>query len=301
MEFDGSLRPMPSPSPSAEHELRRARPVLGTTVEIRAVAKLPAADIHRAIDAAFGTIERIQRLMSFQDPHSELSRLNQRRSGRDQHVEPETYTVLEAALEFARLSCGAFDPCVGAQLAQRGYRPRHAEADTASGSWRDIELAGPGRVRLHRPVCLDLSGIAKGYAVDCACEVLQAMGTDRIMVNAGGDLRVAGHWSQEVRLRHPKAPHCGVHVLRLRNRALATSAGYYSRRVGAGGTELSALIDPNRKAPYLGDDSVSVQARDCMSADALTKIVLFAAPQLAERALAVCDARAFIQSAAAAA
>ena len=100
-------------------------------------------------------------------------------------------------------------------------------------------------------MCLDLSGIAKGYAVDRACEVLQAMGADRIIVNAGGDLRVAGHWSQEVRLRHPKAPHCGVHVLSLRNRALATSAGYYSRRVRAGGTELSALIDPTARHLYL--------------------------------------------------
>jgi thiamine biosynthesis lipoprotein len=85
----------------------------------------------------------------------------------------------------------------------------------------------------------------------------------------------------------------------VREAALATSAAYYSRRRLATG-EVSALLDPRSALPYLGYDSVSVRAADCMSADALTKVVLFALPAFAERALAACSAQAYVLTPAAA-
>ncbi len=278
-------------------ELHRARPLLGTMVDIRVAGPHSAADLHAAIDSAFDAIGRIQRLMSFQDPDSELSRINQAAINGEQPVDPETFAVLEAALAFALLSQGAFDPCVGTQLVNWGYLPgrQMASATPRLGTWRDIELTYPCRVRFHRPVCVDLGGIAKGYAVDRAIAVLQAAGIENLVVNAGGDLRVSGRWSQDVRLRHPQAPQHSAHALKLCNSALATSASYYSRRRQSCGSEVSALVDPGSGTPHLADDSVSVQAGDCMSADALTKIVLFAPPHVAERALATANAWAIVQ------
>ncbi len=169
----------------------------------------------------------------------------------------------------------------------------------SGGSWRDVQLIDSDRVRCARPLRLDLGGIAKGYAVDCAVHALQRTGIEKILVNAGGDLRIAGPWEQRVRLRHPQAPHLAAGVLTLRDAALATSAAYYSRRL-LGSGEVSALLDPRRALPYLGHHSVSVRAPDCMSADALTKVVLFAPPKCAEQALAACSAQACVLAPAAA-
>jgi thiamine biosynthesis lipoprotein len=158
-----------------------------------------------------------------------------------------------------------------------------------------VHLLQSCHVRFERPVRLDLGGIAKGYAVDRAVLTLQRAGVEKILVNAGGDLRIAGPWERRVRLRHPHAPHLSADVLTLRNAALATSAAYFSRRRLSFG-EVSALLDPRSAMPYVDNDSYSVRAADCMSADALTKVVLFARPEVAEQALATCGAQAIVQS-----
>ena len=298
---------MPSPLPVAErirstgaeavNEVRRARPLLGTVVEIHVAAAHPIGYLHAAVDGAFASVERVHRLMSCHDPDSELSRVNRRAATSEQLVDSETYTVIEAALRIAAVSEGAFDPCVGDRLEQWGYLPRvtTGSCTTLPGTWPDVELPGPCRVRFRRPVRLDLGGIAKGYAVDRATTELLAAGIDNTLVNAGGDLRIAGHWSQDVLLRDPRPPHQSSQQLTLRNSVLATSAAYYSRRRLPWG-EVSALINPRCGTPYIENGTASVRAADCMSADALTKVVLFAPPRVAECALAACNAQAFVQA-----
>ncbi len=285
---------MPSPSPGTE--IRRARPLLGTLVEIRASAAGPQAFLQSAIDAAFAAVERVQRLMSFHDADSEVSALNREALSQPLRVDVQTWAVLAVAQRLSQLSGGAFDIAVGAHLQDWGYLPpTPAPAPVAcAGNWADIELLDDARVRFHRPLRIDLGGIAKGYAVDCAIAVLQQAGIETALVNAGGDLRALGEHAQSVQLRHPQHPALAAHALTLCNEALATSANYYSRRTSAVG-EVSPLLDPRSRQPWLGSASVSVRAADCMSADALTKVVLFAAPELAERVLAAYDAQAYVQ------
>ena len=280
-------------------EVCRARPLLGTVVEIRATSSNAQPSLHAAVDAAFAAIERVQRLMSYHDPDSDLSALNRNAACTEQRVDAATYAVIESALRIAALSEGAFDPCVGERLERWGYLPGSAAtADSRrefAGRWPDVQLLGQCRVRFARPLLLDLGGIAKGYAVDRAVHTLRAAGVEEISVNAGGDLRVAGARAHTIRLRHPLAPDLSAATLVLQDTALATSAAYYSRRRLPFG-EVSALLDPRSSRPYVDNGCVSVRAGDCMSADALTKVVLFAAPQLAERTLAACGAQAFVQS-----
>src|SRR6185437_15929493 len=107
------------------------------------------------------------------------------------------------------------------------------------------------------------------------------------------DMRVAGERSHNVGLRHPQTPTATLNPVQLRNNALATSAAYFSRRF-SGGRTVSALLDPRSREPYAVDNSVSVRARDCMTADALTKVVLFAPASTAERVLEHCGAEAFV-------
>lgn len=282
---------MPSPSPAAE--VRRARPLLGTLVEISVAAALSPACLHAAVDAAFAAVQRVQALMSFHDPASELSALNREASRQPWPVGAQTWFVLNAAQRLSQLSEGAFDVAVGASLQRWGYLPGGAGAE-CTGDWRDIELLPDRRVRFHRPLLIDLGGIAKGYAVDCAVEALRSAGVTSALVNAGGDLRLFGAQPQTVLLRHPRDPLRLAHALTLDEGAVATSAGYFSRRRHGAG-EVSPLLDPRSRQPWLGAASVSVQAADCLSADALTKVALFAAPALAQRLLRQHGACAYLQ------
>ena len=294
----------------------RARPLLGTLVQIQA-AGLPESQLQGAVDAAFAAVLQVHALMSFHDPASELSCINRGAARACQSLHPHTRTVLAAALRFAALSAGAFDPCVADVLAAWGCLPAHDpaasgdEAPAGTGTagsgarpraleppgdvrpcWRDVELTAAG-VRFARPLAIDLGGIAKGYAVDLAVAVLLERGVRQLAVNAGGDLRVAGEEPWEVQLRHPLEPAAIAHRMCLHNAALATSAACFSRRPLPGG-EVSALVEPRTRQPWLGTGSVSVRAGDCMSADALTKIVLFAPPEAVSRLLAVCAAEAVV-------
>lgn len=286
--------PGAEPRPASRSSIQRARPLLGTRVEIGATADVPVAELHRAVDAAFAAVERVERLMSYHDPESELSRLNRQAAVRPLRLHRDSARVLRAALEFASLSGGAFDPCVASRLESWGLLPRHGAggADPAA-TWRDVEIVDESYVRFRRPLRLDLGGIAKGYAVDQAVRALERAGVRSLLVNAGGDLRVAGEEAATIAVRNPQVPAFLAHTIVLRDASLATSSACYSRRRVAG-KEVSALLDPASRAPYLGAASVSVRAPDCMSADALTKIVLFAAPLAAERALREFRAQALV-------
>ncbi len=254
--------------------MQRARPWLGTLVEIR-VDGLAEADAVSAIDAAFAEIAAIHRCMSFHDSDSDLARLHRAPVGRIVHVDPHTWHVLQAALTFAQESRGRFDPTIAAQLVAWNFLPRpqnSIEPDLAA-RWSDIELLSDSRVRLRRALWIDLGGIAKGYAVDCALRILRAAGATAGGVNAGGDLAVFGTAAQTVSVRDPRAPQNILPLLELRDAAVATSAGYFERRRDASGW-LGPHVHGNRRRAVGTHSSVSVIAPSCMHADALTKIVL---------------------------
>jgi len=237
--------------------VRRARPWLGTFVEMR-VEGLRQTDALRAIEAAFDEIATIHRLMSFHEAGSDLSRLH--RDG-ESHVDARTYEVIATALRIADASNGAFDPTVAVEQVRRGsLPPPGGRAADACGDWRDIELLDDCRVRLRRALWIDLGGIAKGFAVDRASEILLAAGARQMCVNAGGDLRVCGDRIEPVVVRGSRGV---VVALEVSNAAVATST------VSPGSHIHGATREPMR-----GTRTVSVVAPSCMIADALTKVVL---------------------------
>jgi len=272
-------------------QIRRARPWLGTLVEITVSGDGDAADLLRAVDAAFAVIAGVQAHMSVHDPASELSRLNRRAHLEAVTVGNELQTVLLAALQFAAGSDGAFDPVVGGRLTQLGLLPPTGVETEPSATWRDITLSIDGQVRFACPLRLDFGGIAKGYAVDCAIDSLRAHGVTQALVNAGGDLRALGATAQTIALRDPRYPGYGTHRLELRDRAVATSATYY-----AADPSQSTLIEPRTGTSLANGDSVTIVASTCMTADALTKVALFADADCLHRLLQVHDARLLVQA-----
>lgn len=274
-------------------EVRRSRPLLGTFVEITVSGKTEN-QANAAANEAFAAIERIQKSASAHDPKSELSLLNREAASRPVKVSRELFTLLRRADRLAAESRGAFDYTVAPTLAKWGLLPRALKKKT-SGCWRDVLLL-PGRhVKFLTPLSLDLGGIAKGFAVDAAIEVLRKHKIRSAIVNAGGDLRVFGPSTSTIHLRHPVNPAILASTVRVHNSALATSSPCFTEKTWQG-HRVSHLVDALRQKAITGAVSVSVRARECWLADALTKVVL-SAPELAKTLLAKYDAEAFMLTA----
>src|SRR4051812_39095252 len=210
--------------------------------------------------------------MSAHEPDSDVSRIN-----RFGHLEPVavdewTARVLERALFWSRESAGAFDIVrAGFAAIASGYLPGHAgQPEPVAAHWSWLELQGRS-VQLVKPGCVDLGGIAKGFAVDRAIEALRAAGATSGIVNAGGDLACFGSDAWPVGIADPRTRR-PVAEVRLSNEALATSAA----RPDHASPHL-----PGRDPRYL---SATVRARRAVDADALTKVLLSASP-LAPRCL----------------
>jgi FAD:protein FMN transferase len=249
---------------SSNRRVERAQPWLGTLVSIR-VQGLPPAHAHRAIDAAFEEVATVHRLMSFHEAASDVSRLNTHAHSEPVSIHPWTREVLRWSLDFSALSDGCFDISVAAELVEWRLLPALPAASCrAQGTWRDIELRSDGRVYFHRPLWIDLGGIAKGYAVDRATDCLRRLGAAFSAVNAGGDIRVSGTHTERIALglefdRQPAAN--GFPVIELTDGSIASSYG-------------TAHVDGVRRTPAMSDCFVSVIAEQCVVADALTKIVM---------------------------
>ena len=264
-------------------EIRRCRPLLGTLVEIAALGR-NEVQVEGAINAAFASVAKVHRLMSYYDPRSDVSYMNREAFPRSVIVHPWTWRVLEAAQQFARESNGAFSVTIAPTLAGWRYLPRQRYRADAIATWLDIFLRKNCRVFFRRRLTVDLGGIAKGFAVDRAVEVLKRNRVMAGIVNAGGDLRVFGSASQLVHVRHPKQPNRAAGAVRLRERAIATSAIYFSRTKNRRRC-VSPILDARTGRAACELISVTVAAANCMTADALTKVVFAlreqAAPLLA--------------------
>ncbi len=258
-------------------EVRRARPLLGTFVEI--VVPNSDRDPANAINAAFAVIEEVQRRMSFHDPASTLSRINREAARRAVRVDDWTFAVLQAAGEFHRISGGVFDVTIARRLQARRFLPGNA-APESGGSFGDVELTADRRVRFHHPgIQIDLGGIAKGFAVDQAVAALRDAGISSALVNAGGDLRAFGKAAFPISIRHPNDPSATLTSFTICDSAVATSAHYFADPLGPG-CSASPIIHPLRPQQPSLPRSVTVRAPNAMRADALTKIVMLSVEEV---------------------
>jgi FAD:protein FMN transferase len=274
---------------SLSNEIRRARPLLGTLVEIGAAGEHAAP----AIEAAFREIEIIHRLMSFHEIDSDIARLNRAPLLTAQQVDPRTYEVLSWAQKISALSDGAFDITVGAKLVTAGFLPKPADAEWPSeeANFRDLSLLSDNRVLLRRRAWIDLGGIAKGYAVDRAAATLKCNGVDSGIVNAGGDLYAFGA-PQPIHIRHPEDASRLFSLGTLTDAAVASSSGCFTER-REDGDSTDPLVDPRRNTTMRWQQSVTVVAPRCLIADALTKVVRLA-PQRAAKILLRFGAQAVV-------
>jgi thiamine biosynthesis lipoprotein len=257
--------------------VRRARPLLGTFVEIEACGPVQA-EVICAIDDAFEAVSTVHRLMSFHEPGSDVSRLNREAFDRPVRVHQWTFDVLKTSVELHRRSAGLFNVAVAPALQAMGLLPQQY-ADEVSEARRPapeaIELCEGNSIRFrHRHAKIDLGGIAKGFAVDRALDAVRQSGSITwCLVNAGGDLAAFGSEMQSAHIRDPRDPARLICQVDITNEALASTARRFDPFQSTE-TSGSAIVDISGQAPANAIDGVTVRAPSCMIADALTKAVM---------------------------
>lgn len=268
---------------------------MGTTITVLA----PAEHATRAAEATRALFDEWEQTLSRFLPESELSRLNAQ-AGAPVAVSPLLWDVLATALQAARATTGRYDPTLLRQMLAIGYdrtfeeihggvpaAKRPGGATLLGGDWRRIQLDPARRlVTLPAGSGLDVGGIAKGMAVDAALDRLRALGLTPALVNAGGDLAVAGQppdqpdWPIAVpgRDRHWTIP--------LRQGAVATST-VMRRAWRQGEVVRHHLIDPATGEPARSDLlSVTAVAPLCRQAEVGAKVALLLGAEAGGRFLA---------------
>ncbi|RMF80950.1 MAG: FAD:protein FMN transferase, partial [Planctomycetota bacterium] len=282
-------------------EQTRSREIMGTFANLTVVAdsrQVAAA----ALDAGYQRLDHVNRLMSDYIDDSEVGRLNALPPNTEMVVSPETFTCIQAALGVSEASEGAFDitcrPFVvlWKQCARAGRLPTAEEIHEAQQrvGWRFVRLNADSRSvsKAVADLQIDLGAIAKGYALDLAGAAMLAAGARGALVDVGGDVLALGRNAEGVPwrlgVRHPFAD--GIILrLALEDRAVATS-GNQQRFYDIGGKRYSHIVDPRTGMPVEQAPSVTVIARDGMTADAWSTVLSVLSVEAGQALLASGDA-----------
>lgn len=262
--------------------------VMGTDARLLVCARTVEA-ARRMIAPAVARIRDVDAAMSTYRPESEISRLN--RLGAQQPVElsPMTLSVLRQAVDFSRLTDGAFDvTCAPLRTLWRravreGVLPAQEQIDRARRAvGSDKLLLADRAVRFATDgMEVDLGGIAKGFAIELAAQAMGAAGAGSALVDIGGDMRLVGrredgqNW--KIQLRDPRPGEHPPIYLRLADCAVATS-GDYARPVHVAGRRFSHIVDPRTGWPVADVPSATIVAPDATTADALATAVSVLGP-----------------------
>ncbi len=259
-------------------------PTMGTAYSVKVVAVDLDDPAKLAIHTAIrGAVDSVDQAMSTFKPESELSLFNS--SGMDEFsVSEDLARVVATALEVAELSDGALDVTVGPLVDAWGFgpdgwveTPDEARLDTLREmvGWRKLVFDPEAKTmrKTFEGLRVDLSAIAKGFAVDRVLVGIVELGFGDVMVEIGGEVRTAGlnergqPWRIGVERPDEEGRVAGLAV-EVSGRALATSGDYRNFRE-VEGHRISHTIDPRTGRPVDHNlASVSVLAATCIEADA---------------------------------
>lgn len=241
-----------------------------------------------SIDSAIEEVRRIEKLFTTFDDNSQTNKINESAGVAPVTVDREVFDLIKRSLRISALTQGAFDITYGS------IDKKLWNFDRTMTSLPDKEVA-KSMVRLinFRNVILDdehttvflkekgmrigFGGIGKGYAADCAKNIMQHAGISSGIVNAAGDLTVWGHqpdgtpWT--IGIADPDKKELPFASLQLSNTSVATS-GNYEKYVMIGGQKYSHTIDPKTGYPVRGIKSVTIICPSGELADAMATPVM---------------------------
>lgn len=264
---------------------------MGTTWSLSMVPGSSGADLAVLKQHLQACLDQINGLMSTYDPESELSRFNALASTDWYPVSEDTARVIEVAQEISALSGGAFDISIGplVELWGFGSTARKEKIPTEDQIRENLARIGYNNIQLRRDptairkqipgLQIDLSAVAKGYAVDALAKILEQQGVNNYLLEIGGELKISGHRGDDrpwqIAIEKPLEDVRDVAaIFPLTNTALATSGNYRNFYVEEG-QRYSHTIDPVSGKPIRHKlASVTVLARSCARADALATTLM---------------------------
>lgn len=245
-------------------------------------------------------LEAIEDSMSTYRENSELMRLNRAPLNTWVRLSPELFAVLELSTKIHTLSGGAFDAGIGALVNLWGFGPTRREPDSVPSDQAIDSLLGDAGLQYleldsqelavlkQRDIQLDLSGIAKGYAVDEIARLLDSGGNHDYLVEIGGEIRCSGNNASgqdwRIAIENPDSATLlpsPQRIISISDSALASS-GNYRNFFEVDGRVYSHTIDPHSGRPVSNElRSVTVMAEDAATADALATAFTVLGPQAA--------------------
>lgn len=262
--------------------------VMGTVYEIAAYDQ-SSEHASDAIQNALEEVVRIDALLSNFKPDSALSQLNRSAHFQAQRVPPDLYRVIEHSLQLSTLTDGKFDISVApwvdmwkAALAG-GAVPSMEEQNSVRNciGYEKIKLIPPDQIFFNSPCLrLDLGAIGKGYAVDCAADVLRNWGIHNALINAGGSTLLAigappGKSAWLLHLRDPS--HKLDPQVMLKDQSVSTSEQTPASLLAKDSS--GHIIDPSTGMPLRTDFAVSVIAKTGSQTDGLSTSLLLVGPE----------------------
>ena len=267
-------------------------PTMGTSWSV-AVDGLRPSDLPDLQAALQNAVQQVDAQMSTWTPTSDLMQFNAAPLNAWAPLPKPLLQVLAAGLDVSRATDGAFELNVGNAVRAWGFGAaaldlafiRSASQGPLTRAIDALELDfTQGAAKKTAPLALDLSGIAKGYAVDRLAEVLLGFDSHHALCAIDGEVRAIGPqasgdpWSVAIETPTPQLAQAHS-VLALADGAVATS-GDYRHFVEVKGQRLSHTIDPRRGSPAVqAPASVSVLAQNCMQADAMATALMVMGPK----------------------
>lgn len=255
---------------------------MGTSYSIKVVGSLSAVrNLQIGIE---GVLSDINSRMSTYLPKSDLSRFGNAEIGVAVAVDSKTKAVVETAIEIASITGGAFDPTIAPLVDLWGFgpKPRNNAIPTSIDIDKALSRVGYEAVFIDETESaivkqeereLDLSAIAKGYAVDEVSSYLRDKGYNDFLVEVGGEMKMSGSKPDDtpwrIAIEEPSiSERKPFRILTVENMAVATS-GDYRNYFELDGVRYSHTIDPKTGYPVAHDlASVTVIMESCMKADA---------------------------------
>ncbi|MGL4826469.1 MAG: FAD:protein FMN transferase [Vibrionaceae bacterium] len=277
---------------------------MGTYYSVKYVDKadLPSQKaIQQQIEAH---LQDVNQKMSTYLPESQLSQFNRHREASAFSVSPHTALVVKEAQRLHELSDGALDVTMGPLVNLWGFgpdaRPERVPSTQliaqtrAKTGMQFLQLAGTQLSKTHPELYVDLSSIAKGFAVDLLADYLATVGVENYLVDIGGELKLKGvndrarAW--RIAIEKPVAGERSVQqIIAPQDLAVATS-GDYRNYFEQDGLRYSHTIDPATGNPITHHlVSATVLDKSCMTADGLATAFMVLGP---ERALALAEKEA---------
>ena len=268
----------------------RAQMQMGTLVKITAVARSESVAQAAAV-AGFAEIRRLEELLSTWIATSELSRVNTSAGVMPVHVSPETLTVVQRAIQVAEMTDGGFNiaigPAVEAWSVTEGQRiPTESELDALRPLVDLMSVHVDVREQTiylgKAGMRIDVGGIGKGYAADRAVEALWEAGAIAGVVALSGDIKTFGRLPDgkmfPVGIQHPREDGSVLAWIDLQDEAISTD-GDYERFFERDGVRYHHILDPRTLQPARSCQSVTVIAREGVSADGLDTGIFVMGPE----------------------